>query len=335
MPTMKWFLSSLALAVVLGPLSGCGGSQHGAGERYYLVAANIKLPYWQAAASGLNRAAIQLKVKAEMVGPDVYDPKLQQQEFQRVVRLKPAGILISPANPDLLKPDIDAAVEAGIPVITLDSDSPSSKRLLFIGTNNYQAGVMGGQVAARELNGKGNLAVLTIPGQANLEERLNGYRSVLDRHPQIKIVEIIDIKGDARLAFDAVTRLLERGTSKVDGFLCLEASGGKGVAEVLDRKKVQGAVLVAMDTDAETLEWVQKGVIAATIAQKPFTMGYHGLKMLDDLYHHKPRPLAADWAREPFSVVPTFVDTGATLVNKDNVELFLKARDFATAEEEQ
>ena len=46
------------------------GARHAPDEKYYLVATNIKLPYWQAAQAGLFRAAAQLKVKAEMVGPD-------------------------------------------------------------------------------------------------------------------------------------------------------------------------------------------------------------------------------------------------------------------------
>ena len=48
-----------------------------------------------------------------------------------------------------------------------------------------------------------------------------------------------------------------------------------------------------MDTDQETLDWIQKGVIAATIAQKPYTMAFVGMQMLDNLYHHKPPSLDA------------------------------------------
>ncbi len=64
--------------------------------------------------------------------------------------------------------------------------------------------------------------------------------------------------------------------------MCLEALAGKEVADVLDRNKVSGKTVVAMDTDEDTLKWIQKGVIAATIAQKPFTMAYYGVKMLDE-----------------------------------------------------
>ena len=68
---------------------------------------------------------------------------------------KPAGILVSVADPRVLTEDIDAAVAAGIPVITVDADAVSSKRLFFVGTNNYEAGQIGGRTAAKELNGNG------------------------------------------------------------------------------------------------------------------------------------------------------------------------------------
>ena len=312
-------------------LAGCGGSPHSPDEKYYLLSANVKIPYWQAAANGLSRAARQLQVRAEIVGPDAYDPKAEQQELHRLIALseKPTGILISPADQVLMRDDIDAAIAAGIPVITVDSDSPGSKRLLFVGTNNYQAGVMGGRVAAQQLKGKGNVVVFTMPGQANLAERLNGYKFAFSEHPGIKIADVVDIKGDPRIAFDTTSEIVEKRRDKVDAFVCLEALAGKEVADVLDRNKVNGKLVMAMDTDEGTLNWIQKGLIAATIAQKPFTMAYYGMKMLDELHHHKPSSLDVNWAQDPFSPLPTFVDTGATLVTKDNVGEFLKAREAA------
>ena len=303
-------------------------SQHNPQEKYYLLSANIKIPYWEAAANGLMRAARQMQVQAELVGPDTYDALAQQQELRRLTGLqqKPAGILISPADAHLMKADIDAAIAAGIPVITLDSDSPSSKRILFIGTNNYEAGVMGGRVLAKQLQGKGNIVVFTMPGQANLAERLNGYKFALSEHPGFKI-DVVDIRGDPRVAFDTTNEIVEKRRDKVDGFVCLEAQAGKEVAEVLDRAKVTGKTVVAMDTDEGTLNWIQKGVIAATIAQKPYTMAYYGLQMLDQLYHQKLPSLDVNWAQDPFSTLPAFVDTGATLVTRDNVGDFIKARE--------
>lgn len=320
------FLCACALPI---SLVNCGGSRHTPDEKYFLVAANIKVPYWQSAGNGLMAAARQFKVQAEVVGPDNYDPPAERQEFQKLLALpkKPAGILVSPADPELMKADIDAAIAAGIPVITMDSDSPSSKRLTFIGTNNYEAGVMGGRIAAKLLDGKGAVVVFTMPGQTNLSERLHGYRDAFAQYPRIKIAEVVDIKGDPRIAFDTTTAIVEKRRNTVDGFVCLEALAGKEVAEVLARNQVKGKAVVAMDADEGTLNWIDKGVIAATIAQKPFTMAYYGARMLDDLHHDKPPSLDINTSQDPFSRLPAFVDTGATVIDKDNVNAFMKARE--------
>jgi ribose transport system substrate-binding protein len=98
----------------------------------------------------------------------------------------------------------------------------------------------------------------------------------------------------------------------------------------LHRKGAKDKVVVAMDTDEETLEWIRKGVIVATIAQKPFTMAFFGLKMLDDLHHQQTSTQGSPAAQDPFAILPRFVDTGATLVDKSNVDEFVKARNSAT-----
>ena len=314
-----------AIICSLLPCAGCGGGGD-ANDRYYLISANIQLPYWQAAAAGFLEAAKRRKLQAEFVGPETYDPKAQQLEFERIVKTKPNGILISPANPDLMKADIDAAVAAGVPVLTMDADSPNSKRLLFIGTNNYQAGVMGAKVAAKELHGKGNVVVLTIPAMANLGDRLRGYRDTFAAYPGIKITRIIDIAGNPRVAAEATEQILSKEKDKVDAFLCLEAVAGNAVAEVLDHNNVKGKIIVAMDSDNDTLSWIKKGVIAATIAQKPFTMSYVGLSLLENLHHSPPASWQENFRANPLAPLPSFIDTGAILVDRNSVDAFLSSQ---------
>lgn len=304
--------------------SGCSKSRHEASEVYYLVASNIKIPYWQSAFAGLQRATSELGVRAEMVGPDSYSPILQRDHFKRVLAEKPAGIMISAADPELMKPEIDAAVAAGIPVITMDSDVPGSRRLFFIGTNNFQAGLMGGRVLAQKLNRKGQVIVYTIPTQANLVERLRGYEEAL-APTEIKVVQTIDIRGDPTVAFDRTMEIIEKSKLNIDAFVCLEATAGKEVAEVLERRKAEGTTVIAMDTDKETLDWIEKGRIAATIAQKPFTMAYVGLRMLDNMHHYKPGKLDTDWSQDLQATVPAVVDTGASLIDKTNVDAMRKS----------
>ena len=313
--------SVAVLAMAVSLLCACGGGRHEVTEVYTLVTTNTRIPYWQEAAEGLRTAAHDLGVRSEMVGPETYDPKAEKEEFLSAIhrQVPPAGILVSAADPELMRDAIDSAAAAGIPVITVDADSPKSKRLTFIGTNNYQAGQMSGELLAKELNGKGNVVLYSIPGQENLDERVEGFKRVVARNPGIKILQIINIAGDPSKAFDGTQNLVAKGKTAPDGFVCLEALSCAEVADVLDRGGIRNKTIIAMDTQEGTLNWMRKGMIRATVAQRPYTMAYFGVRVLDDFHHAKPgaTPNPAQGNR---STVPVFIDTGATLIDKSNMD---------------
>lgn len=314
------FATVLAAAYFLS----CQKPFHQETEQFYFVAANISLPYWQEAQAGFLDSGRALGVKVEFTGPTSYNPEEQLEAFRKAVAARPAGILVAPTRPALFDKDIDAAVEAGIPVICVDSDAPDSRRVLFIGTDNYEAGMESGRRIAELLQGKGKIALITIPGQLNLEERLRGVNEVLSRYPDIQIGQTYDDKGDPRIANDHISRLLEGG-EEIDGILCLEASGGPGSAEALHRLNMAGKIaIVAMDRNPETLDWISRGVISATVAQKSYTMSFYGLKFLDDLHHNVVHEFK-DWRTAPASPLPNRVDTGTAVIDASNLEAFQAA----------
>jgi ribose transport system substrate-binding protein len=323
MKVIKSFaLATLALAI----LSTSGCERHSTKEVFYLIATNVNLPYWQTAAAGFNKAASQYKVTVKVVGPDSYNPQGELAELQKAIAAKPGGILISVADASVVQPGIDAAVAAGIPVITMDSDAAGSRRLYFIGTNNLEAGRLGGKRVVEQLGGKGNVVFFTLGGQPNTDERLKGFKEVLATRPDIHIIDVVDIKGDARNAFDwAQSSMSLTGAKRIDAFVCLEASAGKVVADAVKRAG-GGRLVVAWDVDQDTLDAIKAGTIDATIAQKPFTMGYVGLKMLDEIYHAPPKQLGKDYSADSFAPYPAFIDTGTSLVDKSNVDLYIASQ---------
>jgi ribose transport system substrate-binding protein len=321
MPQKQILLATLAITLPMF-LGGC--ERHSKSESYFLIATNIGLPYWHSAHEGFAKAAVEYGVTEDMRGPDTFNPAIEVDEFRAAVARKPAGILVSVSDPRLMGPEINKAMAAGIPVITMDSDAPDSHRLYFIGTNNLEAGRLGGDRVAAELNGKGNVVFFTMPGQPNLEERLKGYKDVFANFPGIKIVEVFDIKGESTAAMDKATEYLARtGAAKINAYVSLESSSGKDVAEAFKRAKPEGAMLMAMDVDEATLELVKDGTIQATISQKPYTMALLGLKALDDLHHYPLKPLVRDYGSDASSPIPAFIDTGVSLVDKSNVDKFL------------
>jgi ribose transport system substrate-binding protein len=323
---MKLHTKSLALvAVVLGAtLAACQEPYHQKEEQYYLIAANVNLPYWQEAEAGLRDAATGMGVKAEMDGPATYSPQEELDSFQKAVALHPAGILVSVANQAMLKPAIDAAVLQGIPVICIDADAPDSHRIMFVGTDNFRAGQESAKRMADLLKGQGQIVIITVPGQPNLDERVRGVTESLKKYPAMKVIQTIDDKGDSRVANDGISALIAK-KEKVDGVICLESSGGSGVAEALHRTDMTGKIaIVSFDKDPETLDFVEKGAITATVAQKPYLMAYYGLKFADDLHHNAVHEFK-DWRTAPAGPMPSWVDTGTAIIDKSNLAAFREA----------
>lgn len=304
--------------------AGCSSLPHTQAEKYYLVVPNTKSPYFLRVAAGLNQAAGELGVHVALIGPESYDTAMEKSEFDRIAALKPAGMLVSVADEKLLTPSINSAIAAGIPVITVDSDAPSSNRLFFVGTNNFEAGQMGGRVLADKLHGEGNIAVLYTHDQPNLEQRLEGYRSIIAMHSGMKLIEGADLKGDPTTAFDSAEAILNKTTPKVDAFVVLEAQAGPQISEVLKRDNKKMA-FIAMDALPGTLDGIEQGWITASVAQKPFTMGYTGLRMLADLVLFKPPSITVDFAHDPDSTLPRFIDTGTGIVDQSNLKVYRAA----------
>jgi ribose transport system substrate-binding protein len=135
------------------------------------------------------------------------------------------------------------------------------------------------------------------------------------------VADVFDMKGDSGTAMDKATEYLGRtGAAKIDAFICLEASAGQDVGLAFQRAHAAGRLLIAMDVDEATLKMVKDGTIDSTLSQKPYTMALLGLQALDHVHHYPPKSLAADFALDPFSPLPSFIDTGVTLIDKDNVD---------------
>ncbi|HEV2176694.1 MAG TPA: substrate-binding domain-containing protein [Terriglobia bacterium] len=320
-PGARVFGTAVLAATAL--LVSCARSIH-KNERYVLVATNVGIPYWQDVQTGFSDAGKLLRVKTEFRGPDKYDPEAELQVFQEAVASHPTGIAVSPGRPDIFTDAINAAIQEGIPVITVDSDDVKSRRVMFVGTDNYRAGLESGTQMATALHGRGHVVVVSIPGQSNQEERARGVQEAFKQYPFMSVGQVVNDNGDAGAARSLVAGLLQNHES-IDGIICLEASGGPGVAGALDQAGMAGKIpVVAMDANHDTLDLISKGSIAATVAQKPYTMGFYSLRFLDDLHHNAVHEFP-DWRTAPVSPLPTSVDTGTVVVSGRNLQDYLAA----------
>ena len=166
--------------------------------RFAVIPKALDIPVFNYARIGAERAAEELgNVQIEWRAPETADQLRQKEILESFITQRVDGIAISALNGDFLTDTINRAVDAGIPVVTWDSDAPKSKRVAFYGVDDFASGRIMGEQAIELLNGKGTVAVITSVGATNLQRRLEGLRDALKAAPGIQIVEEYDIKEDA------------------------------------------------------------------------------------------------------------------------------------------
>lgn len=289
---------------------------------YIQVSALGNLDYFSDHRLGLELAGAALGVRTQYEGPSEYDMTAMINALELAIARKPGGLIVVGFEPSLT-PIVDKAVAQGIPVVTVDADLPDSKRIAFVGTGNFQAGVQGGTKLAALVGERGEVALLTKVGQSNLEERVAGYRLALERFPLIRVVQVVNTESDAIKAAQAASMLLQK-YPQLAGLGCVEAAGGAGAATAVREARKAGLVkIVAMDRGNEVLQAIGEGVITATIVQQTALMPFYAVQILHNL-NQRPIAIAADNPAAGVPATPIVVDTGVIVVDAGNYRQFVR-----------
>jgi ribose transport system substrate-binding protein len=293
-------------------------------DEYVMVTFVSGIEYWKPAYRGMEDAAANLGVSTRYTGANDYDINQQVTVLEQVISQNPAGILLTAINPDALVGPINRAMEAGIPVVTFDADSPDSNRYSFLATSNYEAGVKAANHLAEINNEEGNLGLITIPGQLNHEERAQGFQdTIANDYPNMEVVSVQDGQSDQAASARAMGSMLQANPNLV-GVFTTEASTGVGAATAVREAGMVGDInIVSFDVDKGTLDFVKAGVIDATLAQGTWNMGYWGQMFLFNLKEGLLTPIEdGDWEDAGINPLPDYVDTGVNLVTEENVEFY-------------
>jgi len=292
-------------------------------QLYVEVSALGNLDYFYDHKLGMKLAGEALGVRTEYVGPAEYDMPAMITAFEQAMAKKGIKGVVVVGFEDALVPIINKAIARGIPVVTVDADLPSSKRVAFVGTGNYKAGFEGGTKLAQLIGGNGKVALMTKVGQSNLEERIRGYKDAIAKYPGMSLVQIVDTQSDAIIAAQVATAVLRKNPD-LAGIGCVEAAGGMGAATAVKESQLAGKVrIVSMDRGNEVLEQIGQGVISATVAQRTALMPFYATQILYNLANQDV-PITTDNAGAQVSASPAVIDTGVIIVDKSNYKYFLR-----------
>lgn len=245
-------------------------------------------PYWQLIAAGAKEAAQSYNVDLQLKLP-TRGYEEQNEIFEAVTAGEVDGVAVSPRAPkkqlDLLR-----QLSEKVHVVTFDSDAPGSKRLCYVGSDNYSGGKLAARLTKQAIPEGGKVAVLVATFEKdNAEQRVRGFRDEINRvyasddsdsPPSYEVLEPLEDGIDRQRCRENIQRLLKEHPD-LDVFVGLFSYHGPVLLDVYkeleQEKKPQ---LIVFDEEEAVLEGLEDGRVFATVVQDPFKYGYEAVRML-------------------------------------------------------
>jgi len=304
--------------LVLLVAAGCGQQQPaggsldksptpGSGElRIALVPKGLSHQFWLTVKAGAEAAAKEFGAKIDWQGP-AKETEVDKQIsiMEDMISSKVNAIVMAACDENALIRVVQRAIDAGIPVVTIDSGIKSDIAVSFVATDN----VAGGKTAARELarlvGEEGDVGLIPfVPGAATSELREQGFLDGLAEFPNMKLAQKLYCMSDVAKGM-SVTEDMMTSNPGLKGIFAANEPGAIGSAQALKAAGKAGDIkLVAFDASNEEIQALKEGSIQALVVQNPYQMGYQGVKAAIDHLEGKP--------------VEKRVDTGVTVVTMEN-----------------
>ena len=317
---MKRWINALAVTATLGLVALSPVETALAADNKYTIALIPGLttdPFYITMHKGAEAAAKVLGVDLIFQGAPEFNPVTQVPVLNAVIARKPSAILIAPTDKVQLVEPLKKAFEAGIPVITVDT---------FIGDGRYQTGsgsadfplsyiasdnILGGEIAARALakaiGDKGKVYVSNVkPGISTTDQREQGFKEEMKKHPNITVLETQFNDDDANKAASQFQSVFARN-SDLAGVFGANLFSAMGAASGAKQAGASGKVKVAaFDAPSSIVPEIKAGSVDIAIAQHPAEIGYFGV--------------IAAHAHLTGQSIPPLIGTGFTVIDKANVD---------------
>jgi ribose transport system substrate-binding protein len=334
------------LPIALLALAACTGKQDvgetqpaggGEPEKTIRVAfvTNMIADFWNIAKAGCRDAEKDLHVKVEVKMPSQGTVEKQKQIVEDLISSGINGIAISPLDADNQVAWLDE-IASKVPLITHDSDCPGSKRLCYIGMDNYKAGRMCGELVKDAIPGGGEVMLFI----GRLEQDNSKYRrqGVIDELMGRPVPENLanlaydpegqPVVGEKFTVLDTLTDqgkhevAKQKAADAINAYPQMKAMVGlfeynpPACYQALKQAGKLGAIeLIGFDENNVTLQGIKDGTIKGTVVQNPYEYGYQSVQILKDILEgNEPR---------------TYIDIPPRKITEENVDDFwadLKAK---------
>lgn len=269
MMKMKKILGSLALAISLATGSAFAGSHSEEVNITVVSHGQANDAFWTVVKNGVEAAGKDMDVKVDYRAPETFDMVAMSSLIDAAVNQEPDGLIVSIPDGDALSASIKKAIDAGIPVISMNSGSNVSAELgalLHVGQEEFDAGKIAG-AKLKEMGGKKALCVNHEVGNVSLDQRCAGFAEGFG------MVEVLPSSNDPADIKSKVKAALEKG-GDVDTILTLGASTAGEPALAAIAESGREINIGTFDMSANFLQAVADGKAAFCIDQQQYLQGY-------------------------------------------------------------
>ena len=228
---------------------------------------------------GVQEEADKSGVKA-VISDAQLNSAQQISSVENLIAQKVDVILLNAVDSKAIVPAVEAANEAGIPVICLDVMAEGGEVAAFIASNNVAAGEMGGEFIAEQLGGKGDVVILDGPPISSFQDRAQGFENALKNYPDINIVQHINAVENSMTAFVTAADNILSAHPDLSAVLAVNDYGSIAVeSAVKSAAKDFDVISVGVDGMEDAVNAIVNGdVVAGSVAQQPAEMGRIGIQ---------------------------------------------------------
>jgi len=303
----------LTAALALGLLPAC---QQNSSKPKVAFISNNPESFWTIAEAGANKAAADANVELIFRRPHQTDAALQRQEIDGALNQGAQAVAVSVIDPKSQKDYLDK-IAGKVQLLTVDNDAPDTRRVCYIGTDNYEGGKAVGRLIKEALPDGGTIAIFVGDLTAlNARQRRQGALDELAGEKDVKADDGAVYGKDKKYTLFRTYLDTPEGSQKAkqnaraaiqdlkdNPNVCLIGLWAYNPPAILSavNDKVQSGQLkrgqikiVGFDENAETLQGIADGDIVGTVVQSPYQFGFQAVTLMADLVRGDKSKVPAD-----------------------------------------
>jgi len=275
-----WLLIGLVSILLVSSLAVASGKadkgEKGALE-FVILAKGIH-PWYDPCGEGFADAAAKIGgINTRYMGPVDFTGEAQGKMLEDLIAEGVDGIAIAVVDEGALTPIINEGMSRGIPIVTFDDTAKDSDAIIFIGTDNYTAGVIEGHEIAKMTDEKGNYIIWVQDlSSANIKNRTRGIRDALSEYPGMKELTDVQVAGYNPAEGISIAESLYQAYPELTITAECGMNGAIGMYMMMKEKGMDSDAIinVAWTTLPEVIDGMKAGYIHGTVRQNPYAMGY-------------------------------------------------------------